>query len=81
MSKIKKAVIPAAGFGTRFLPYTKALPKEMICIVDKPGIQLIVEEAVNSGIEEILIIASEIKMPLKITLTVCRSWNCIYWKR
>lgn len=61
MKKIKKAVIPAAGFGTRFLPYTKALPKEMICIVDKPAIQLIVEEAVNSGIEEILIITSRNK--------------------
>lgn len=61
MSKIKKAVIPAAGFGTRFLPYTKALPKEMICVVDKPAIQLIVEEAVNSGIEEILIITSRNK--------------------
>lgn len=61
MSKVKKAVIPAAGFGTRFLPYTKALPKEMICVVDKPAIQLIVEEAVNSGIEEILIITSRNK--------------------
>lgn len=53
---IKKAVIPAAGFGTRFLPYTKAMPKEMLNIVDKPAIQYIVEEAVNSGIEDILII-------------------------
>lgn len=61
MKKIKKAVIPAAGFGTRFLPYTKALPKEMICVVDKPAIQLIVEEAVDSGIEEILIITSRNK--------------------
>lgn len=61
MKKIKKAVIPAAGFGTRFLPYTKALPKEMICVVDKPVIQLIVEEAVESGIEEILIITSRNK--------------------
>lgn len=58
MGKIRKAVIPAAGFGTRFLPATKAQPKEMLPIVDKPTIQYIVEEAVNSGIEEILIITS-----------------------
>lgn len=54
--KVRKAVIPAAGLGTRFLPATKAQPKEMLCIVDKPAIQYIVEEALNSGIEEILII-------------------------
>jgi len=54
--KVRKAVIPAAGFGTRFLPATKAQPKEMLTIVDKPAIQYIVEEAVASGIEEILII-------------------------
>ncbi len=56
--KIKKAVIPAAGLGTRVLPFTKAVPKEMIPIVDKPGIQYIVEEAAASGIEDILIILS-----------------------
>lgn len=56
MQKVKKAVIPAAGFGTRVLPATKALPKEMLPIVDKPAIQYIVEEAVKSGIEDILII-------------------------
>lgn len=54
--KVRKAVIPAAGLGTRFLPATKALPKEMIPIVDKPAIQYIVEEIVDSGIEDILII-------------------------
>ncbi len=54
--KVRKAVIPAAGLGTRFLPATKAQPKEMICIVDKPAIQYIVEEALASGIEEILVI-------------------------
>lgn len=54
--KIKKAVIPAAGLGTRFLPATKAQPKEMLPIVDKPTIQYIVEEAINAGIESILII-------------------------
>ncbi len=56
--KIKKAVIPAGGFGTRLLPATKALPKEMYPIVDKPAIQYIVEEAVNSGITDILIISN-----------------------
>ncbi len=59
--RIRKAVIPAAGFGTRFLPTTKAMPKEMINIVDKPAIQYVVEEAVDSGIEEILIIVSRNK--------------------
>lgn len=56
--KIKKAVIPAAGLGTRVLPASKAMPKEMLPIVDKPAIQYIVEEAVKSGIEDILIITS-----------------------
>lgn len=61
MKKIKKAIIPAAGFGTRFLPATKAVPKEMLPIVDIPTIQYIVEEAVQSGIEEILIITNSYK--------------------
>ena len=56
--KIKKAVIPAAGLGTRVLPASKAMPKEMLPIVDKPAIQYIVEEAAKSGIEDILIILS-----------------------
>ncbi|HIZ56067.1 MAG TPA: UTP--glucose-1-phosphate uridylyltransferase GalU [Firmicutes bacterium] len=56
--KIKKAVIPAAGLGTRVLPASKAMPKEMLPIVDKPAIQYIVEEAVKSGIEDIMIITS-----------------------
>ncbi|MGL4590101.1 MAG: UTP--glucose-1-phosphate uridylyltransferase GalU [Mycoplasmatales bacterium] len=55
---IKKAVIPVAGFGTRFLPFTKAMPKEMLPIVDKPTIQYIVEEAVKSGIEEIIFVTA-----------------------
>ncbi|MBS5884532.1 UTP--glucose-1-phosphate uridylyltransferase GalU [Clostridium sp.] len=59
--KIKKAVIPAAGLGTRFLPATKAQPKEMLPIVDKPTIQYIIEECVQSGIEEILIITGRNK--------------------
>ena len=56
--KIRKAVIPAAGLGTRVLPASKSCPKEMLNIVDKPAIQYIVEEAVNSGIEDILIITN-----------------------
>lgn len=56
MKKIRKAVIPAAGYGTRFLPATKAMPKEMLPIVDKPIIQYVVEEAVAAGIEDIIII-------------------------
>lgn len=56
--RVKKAIIPAAGFGTRVLPATKAIPKEMLPIVDKPAIQYIVEEAAKSGIEDILIIIS-----------------------
>ncbi|MFH1246957.1 MAG: UTP--glucose-1-phosphate uridylyltransferase [Candidatus Micrarchaeota archaeon] len=54
--KIRKAVIPAAGFGTRFLPATKAMPKEMLPIIDKPSIQYVVEEAIAAGIDDILII-------------------------
>ena len=56
--KIKKAVIPAAGLGTRVLPASKAIPKEMLPIVDKPAIQYIVEEAVKAGITDILIITN-----------------------
>ena len=54
--KIRKAVIPAAGYGTRFLPMTKASPKEMLPIIDKPVIQYVVEEAIDSGIEDIIIV-------------------------
>lgn len=63
--KIKKAVIPAAGLGTRVLPATKAIPKEMFPIVDKPAIQYIVEEAARSGIEDILIITSRGKSEIE----------------
>lgn len=61
MKQIKKAVIPAAGFGTRFLPFTKAVPKEMLPIVDIPTIEYIVQEAIDSGIEEVLIIINSEK--------------------
>lgn len=65
MRKIRKAVIPAAGLGTRFLPATKAQPKEMLPIVDKPTIQYIVEEAVNSGIEDIIIVTGRNKRAIE----------------
>ena len=63
--KVKKAVIPAAGFGTRFLPATKAIPKEMLPIIDIPTIQYIVEECIQSGIEEILIIDNDSKLEIR----------------
>lgn len=63
--KVRKAIIPAAGLGTRFLPATKALPKEMLPIVDKPTIQYVVEEAIQSGIEDILIISGRGKRAIE----------------
>lgn len=63
--KVRKAIIPAAGLGTRFLPATKALPKEMIPIVDKPAIQYIVEEALSAGIEELLIVIGRDKAAIE----------------
>ncbi|MCT2346723.1 UTP--glucose-1-phosphate uridylyltransferase GalU [Niallia taxi] len=65
MSKVRKAIIPAAGLGTRFLPATKAMPKEMLPIVDKPTIQYIVEEAVASGIEDIIIVTGKGKRAIE----------------
>ncbi|OLN31797.1 UTP--glucose-1-phosphate uridylyltransferase GalU [Desulfosporosinus metallidurans] len=65
MRKIRKAVIPAAGLGTRFLPATKAQPKEMLPIVDKPTIQYIVEEAIRSGIEDIIIVTGRNKRAIE----------------
>lgn len=65
MKKIRKVVIPAAGFGTRFLPQTKAMPKEMLPIVDKPVIQYVVEEAVSSGIEDIIIVTGALKRSIE----------------
>ncbi|WP_404445305.1 UTP--glucose-1-phosphate uridylyltransferase GalU [Sutcliffiella horikoshii] len=63
--KVRKAIIPAAGLGTRFLPATKAMPKEMLPIVDKPTIQYIVEEAINAGIEDILIVTGKGKRAIE----------------
>src|SRR5438105_9114650 len=63
--KVKKAVIPAAGLGTRFLPATKAVPKEMLPIVDVPTLQLVVEEALASGIEEIVLVTGRGKSTIE----------------
>ncbi|MGO4942621.1 UTP--glucose-1-phosphate uridylyltransferase GalU [Ruoffia tabacinasalis] len=65
MSKVRKAVIPAAGLGTRFLPATKAIAKEMLPIVDKPTIQFIVEEAIASGIKDIIVVTGKAKRPIE----------------
>lgn len=65
MKKVKKAIIPAAGLGTRFLPATKAIPKEMLPIVDRPTIEYIVEEAIQSGIEDIIIVTSKNKKAIE----------------
>ncbi|WP_338450134.1 UTP--glucose-1-phosphate uridylyltransferase GalU [Niallia oryzisoli] len=65
MKKVRKAIIPAAGLGTRFLPATKAMPKEMLPIVDKPTIQYIVEEAIESGIEDIIIVTGKGKRSIE----------------
>lgn len=65
MQKVRKAIIPAAGLGTRFLPATKAMPKEMLPIVDKPTIQYIVEEAIESGIEDIIIVTGKGKRSIE----------------
>src|ERR671923_977609 len=61
MSAVRKAVIPAAGLGTRFLPATKAQPKEMLPVVDKPAIQYVVEEAVDAGVDDILVVTGRDK--------------------
>ena len=65
MKKVRKAIIPAAGLGTRFLPATKAMPKEMLPIVDRPTIEYIVEEAIASGIEDIIIVTGKGKRAIE----------------
>ena len=75
MTKVRKAVIPAAGLGTRFLPATKALAKEMLPIVDKPTIQFIVEEALKSGIEEILVVTGRPNVRSKTISILTLNWN------
>ena len=64
-SSVTKAVIPAAGLGTRFLPATKASPKEMLPVIDKPAIQYVVEEAVRAGIEDICIVTASTKRSIE----------------
>ena len=59
--RVKKAVIPCAGYGTRFLPITKAVPKEMLTIVDKPAIEYILDEAIEGGITDVLFIINKFK--------------------
>lgn len=89
MKKIRKAIIPAAGLGTRFLPATKAMPKEMLPIVDKPTIQYIVEEAIASGIEDIIIVTGKGKRAIEdhfdhafeLEANLIEKRNTIYWKR
>lgn len=65
MKRIRKVVVPAAGFGTRFLPQTKAMPKEMLPVVDKPVIQYVVEEAVDSGIRDVIIVTGSAKRAIE----------------
>lgn len=65
MKKVRKVIIPVAGYGTRFLPVTKAMPKEMLPIIDKPVIQYIVEEAVESGITDVILVTSHTKRPVE----------------
>ncbi len=64
-NRVTKAVIPAAGLGTRFLPATKATPKEMLPVVDRPAIQYVVEEAVDAGLDDVLIITGRNKTSLE----------------
>lgn len=75
--KVKKAVIPAAGLGTRFLPATKNSPKEMLPLVDKPAIQYVVEEAVDSGIEDILIITGRGKQSIEDHFDIAYELQCV----
>lgn len=79
--KIKKAVIPVAGLGTRFLPATKVIPKEMLPIVDKPCIQYIIEEAVNSGIEEIIIVSKKGKQSIEDHFDIAYELECTLKER
>lgn len=77
---IKKALIPAAGLGTRFLPATKSMPKEMLPIIDTPVIQYVVEEAIASGIEDIIIITGRAREQLRTTSMILRNLRCILLK-
>src|SRR5881296_2481486 len=63
--RVRKAVLPAAGLGTRFLPASKAIPKEMVPVVDKPAIQYVVEEAARNGLRDVLIVTGRGKQPIE----------------
>lgn len=77
--KIKKAVFPVAGYGTRMLPATKAIPKEMLTLIDKPLIQYAVEEAINSGIEQIVFVTGRSKKALEDHFDINYELNKILW--
>ena len=78
MSKIKKAIFPVAGFGTRFLPATKSIPKEMMPIVDTPLIEYAVREAIKAGVTEIIFITSPFKKAIEHTLALTLHFkNCL----
>lgn len=79
MRKIRKAVIPAAGFGTRFLPATKAMPKEMLPIVDKPAIQYIVEEILASGFRKSSLFPAMPSGRSRTILILLLNWNSTWW--
>lgn len=79
MQKIKKAVFPVAGYGTRMLPATKAIPKEMLTLVDKPLIQYAVEEAINSGIEQVIFVTGRTKKSLEDHFDINFELNKILW--
>ena len=72
---IKKAVIPAAGLGTRFLPVTKSVPKELLPILDKPMLQYVVEEAAEAGVEEVIVITAPGKEASRPISSLRRGWN------
>ena len=77
-SAVTKAVVPAAGLGTRFLPATKATPKEMLPVVDKPAIQYVVEEAVSAGLNDVLLITGRSKRSIEYSRRVrgkSKSWQ------
>ena len=76
---IKKAVLPVAGLGTRFLPASKATPKEMLPIIDKPLVQYAVEEAINIGIEEIIFITCDEKLSIKKHFQENLWGACFHW--
>ncbi len=75
IKRVRKAVFPVAGLGTRFLPATKAMPKEMLTVVDKPLIQYAVEEALEAGIEQIIFVTGRGKGALEIISTFPTNWK------